>query len=198
MSLPRPDQIGGRTAEQRYGFLCGVTMQKAWTELFQIECLLNEFHFDRIVELGTGSGGTTIFLGLQGILRNIPVYSFDIGSNEEAQRLSARTKEAFRRIGVVYEEINVFDHVESIGHIINGEGRTLLYNDCGGTDGGKSETMLSFGRFLKEGDVVLVHDYDTQEFSVEVAKSMEKIIHVKPYEESWFRAFDAKHGAFIR
>jgi len=199
MKYPEPSFMGGKGHNERYGMFCGVSMQKSWAEMFQIEVLLNTGDFSRVIELGTGTGGTTLMLSLQGLVRNIAVYSYDIGSPHEAQAMSSYTRAHIRRVGALYHECDVFKNEEDISKIIALEGRTLLYNDCGGgKDDGKRKASLVFGKALKKGDVMLVHDYNTKEFHGDDVDLVKKECGLENYEQEWLDKFDAKHGAFIK
>ena len=196
---PIPSLMDGRWYGQRYGIFCGVQMQKSWAEMFQIEVLLNRGKFSRIIELGTGTGGTTLMLGVQGMTRNIKVYSYDIGSTNELQFMSDEVKQVLKSLNVNYVECDVFEREDEIRDIINQEGRVLLYNDCGGgKDDGKRKASLMFGKMLKSDDVMLVHDYNTNEFCGDDVEHTKKECGFANYEQEWLDQFNSKHGAFVK
>jgi cephalosporin hydroxylase len=190
--------MGGKDMTKRYGFFCGIGMQKSWSELFQLEALLNELRPDRIVELGAGSGGTTLFLAIYGRVNSIEVFSYDIGSDQPEQHMKDSVQDLLFDMEVRYQEVDIYQIQESIGNIIASDGRTLLYTDAGGSDNGKVNSLMAFAKYMKKGDIALVHDYGTREFPLEAVKTIEQMCNLSSFEPEWFKKFDAKHGAFIK
>jgi len=105
------------------------------------EALFSDWKPDYIIELGTGKGGLAKHL-------------VDYGAV-----LSIDKKEELREVTddrVTYIEANVFeDAVEANNASLMSKGKTLLI--CDG--GNKPEEFCRYSKYLKSGDVVMVHDY---------------------------------------
>lgn len=104
---------------------------------------------NRIIEIGTFSGGLTCFLGLYGKLFNIPVISYDITDYRNEV-----TKQWFDTFNIEYRLIDAFQDPQLIQDIRQ-DGVTLLL--CDG--GNKPAEMNHFSQFLKSGDIIMAHDY---------------------------------------
>ena len=99
----------------------------------------------RIVDIGTHKGGFSLFL-LKEI--NPPeFYTYDITKMYVCEELDK-----------YFEILDVFENVEKIGKIIQREGRTVLF--CDG--GNKKKEFQTFFPYLKEGDIIVGHDWGSE------------------------------------
>lgn len=101
--------------------------------------------FARIIEIGTDYGGLTNLLADLPISDNIEIHTFDISD----KRFIAHNSK------ITFHHNNVFEIEQQIGDMISDEGRTLLL--CDG--GNKRLEFQVFHKYLKNGDVIMAHDY---------------------------------------
>jgi len=141
----------GHYIREHYPYMFGVVASKNWAELFQLEVLINTFKFTRIIELGTGTGATTLLMAINCKLHNIVLYTFD------KIRIDHNVHCILQLLNANVHEWDIFEdqNVRYIKGLIRTTGRTLLYCD----NGNKPEELLTFCPALKKGDIVLVHDY---------------------------------------
>jgi hypothetical protein len=114
---------------------------------------------DKILEIGTGNGGFTIFLGVLGLMADFPIYSFDIHECPSEQWASFASKLPIRFIrGDVFEKNNL--NAIGIGNewgFMRTSGRNYIL--CDGPD--KPREFNLFAQLLKPGDVIAAHDYQS-------------------------------------
>jgi len=115
-----------------------VNAPKIFAEMFR------EVEYNRVIELGTGTGAFTYFLGSY---QSGQVYTFDTTRPEHEDRL--------RRIQVRFKHMDVFAHEDIVANLITCPGRTLLL--CDGGD--KAREVNIFAKYLKVDDVIMAHDY---------------------------------------
>lgn len=113
-----------------------------FTEFFKIE------KFDRVIELGTGSGGFTLFLGEH---YGKKLYTFDI--RDKLIKVEG-IKKQLKKLGVSINVVNIFE-TNDVKKLIIKKGRVLLLCD----NGHKPREVELFSPILKSGDVIMVHDY---------------------------------------
>ena len=102
--------------------------------------------FDRIIEIGTYKGGFTLWL-FKNVNPNVKIISYDINKNYREQSIIEKID---FRIGNCFK-----DRFYEITNLINDSGRVLLL--CDGGD--KEREFNSFSKYLKENDVIMLHDY---------------------------------------
>lgn len=133
----------------------GVPMsQHPWTvptfDLFFKRLEAENQRVSRIVELGTGSGGLTIWLGLYALFNEIKMVSYDVTDNREFPPVFDRLQIDYRLRSILLPEVQ-----EEIQKEISSPGITLLLCD----NGDKVAEVLTFGPYLKVGDFLFAHDY---------------------------------------
>ena len=181
--LPSPAKmqgvkVPGQYIKGAYQRLFGISVSKTWAEIFQVEAILGEVAFDRIVEFGTGSGAMTIFLGICATMQGKPVFTYD------TKEVSEQVQHIFSRLNVTSVTENIFEDEKIIGYIIGGEGRTLLYCD----NGNKNMEIETFAKYLKPGDVILLHDFpdEVSEADIEAAKKKHGLAD---WQKEWFMSY---------
>lgn len=111
-------------------------------------------YFDRIIELGTGSGVLTICLGLYAAsLDGCRVYTFDIHDH-----IVITAKDILCVLGVSMYTADVLDDDNTAGFVkelIESSGRVLLICD----NGSKDREFNLYAPSLKTGDFIKAHDY---------------------------------------
>lgn len=128
----------------------------------------------RIVEIGTGTGGLTVLLAL---------YAASVGAELVTYDIASRTQDnpAFARLGIDHRIADVREPfvAAEIARMIAAPGVTLFV--CDGGD--KLRDADVFADHMKPGDLLLVHDYATDEATFER--------DVKGRLWSWCEATDA-------
>lgn len=125
---------------------------QTWSAVTMLARFLTEHHdITRIVELGTGTGGLTLFFGANLLQRDGKVLSFDIADaqSEEARR-------DFEKLNIDFRKVNVLTgHAEKIAKEFIGAERALIFCD----NGRKPDELLRYARILKKDDIIMVHDW---------------------------------------
>ena len=133
----------------------GHAMQQTWSSLLMLEKVLSENKdVVRLVELGTGCGGLTLFWGLHMAMRSGRVLTLDI--NRWMAPAWQRWASLFN---IAFEQRNVFDQttVQRVRDFIR-DGRALVFCD----DGDKPRELPLYASILKRNDLVMVHDWGSE------------------------------------
>jgi len=130
----------------------------------------------RVVDIGTGCGGLTLFFGANMLQRDGKVLSFDI---EETQ--SAQARKDFEKLNIDFRKMNVFAHhtVKLVKEFIADE-RALVFCD----NGNKGREFPLYARILKPGDFIMAHDW-----GVEISEgNLDEFIYanLEPYKQEEF------------
>jgi predicted O-methyltransferase YrrM len=105
----------------------------------------------RVVDIGTGTGGLTLFFGMNMLQRGGKVLSFDI---EETQ--SAQARRDFEKLNIDFRKMNVFaDHTVSLVRRFIIDEPALIFCD----NGNKGEEFPLYAKTLKPGDFIMAHDW---------------------------------------
>jgi len=116
--------------------------------------IFNREQFARVIEIGTFHGGLSLFLAFCCLVKNMKFFTFDIRMNGKTAVYNK-----IRKLGGKFEKANVFQ-TDKIKQLILAPGRVMLL--CDG--GNKPKEIRTFAPFLKQGDVIMGHDYfDTQQ-----------------------------------
>lgn len=127
--------------------------------------LINEENFSQVIEIGTGYGGITLIvrdlLDARGF-KETPILTYDTGREDGPPEIIA---EANAGANIKFSNENLFsssylelasDEVEKhLNEYIGRPGTTLVL--CDG--GCKSCEVRALSKFLKNGDVIMAHDY---------------------------------------
>ncbi len=124
-----------------------------------------------IIEIGTLFGGFSLFLGKYSEFGEAKVITYDIKKPEKSEEIKKycdlRIKDCFSEGG------------KEIIDLINLSERSLIL--CDG--GNKINEFNFFGKYLKEGDIIMAHDYwHSQEYVTE-----------RGWEKAWGREIEYKH-----
>jgi predicted O-methyltransferase YrrM len=108
----------------------------------------------RVVDIGTGCGGLTLFFGANMLQRDGKVLSFDIDVLQSTQ-----AQRDFEKLNIRLEERDVFEEesVAMVRKFIEGE-QALIFCD----NGNKGREFPLYARTLKRGDFIMAHDWGVE------------------------------------
>lgn len=127
----------------------GFNMQQQKGVVEAVHELLSAVEPSRIIELGTGFGGLTVFFGLYGYKHECDVITYDNEPKDEA------VADLIAFLGVERYILDIFSIVDQISERIAESGKTILICD----NGNKVREVNTFAGSLKSGDVIMAHDY---------------------------------------
>lgn len=127
----------------------GYNMQQKKGVVEAFHELLSVVKPSRIIELGTGFGGLTVFFGLYGYCHECDVITYDNDPKDEA----AINLIVF--LGVERYILDLFSIAGQLSERIAEPGKTILICD----NGNKVREVNTFAGALKSGDVIMAHDY---------------------------------------
>ena len=162
-------------------YFLGYKTMQTWSALYMLENILdNNQNIKRIVDIGTGCGGTTLFFGLHMMVRNGQVLSFDI---YERQLKGWSGLAEFLNVSFINQNVFTEQSKTQIQKFIKDD-RALVF--C---DGGKKTSELNiFSKIIKPNDLLLVHD-----LGKEIKWSdIEKLEGVELYRQIEFNALKTK------
>jgi len=160
--------MGNETTE-----LFGIIMQQNDLAMPALSRLIKDERPVRIVEIGTGHGGLTIFLALTGI----PIITYDRVDYRDRPNL-------FSDLEISFRNVDIWNVVDEIKDIIQLPGKTLLM--CDGVT--KPKEFVTFAPFLKDGDIIMAHDYQSENWTtVDIDDSvLEGLPEIKKFRMSEF------------
>lgn len=135
--------------------LSGFKMAQTWSAIYALEQLLTaNKDITRILDLGTGEGGLTIFWGLQMAARNGSVLSFDI-----KKWMHPSWFELAKKLPIKFMQRDVFDQstIQLAADFIK-KGRTLVFCDASN----KPKSLNIYSRLLKKNDLIMAHDWGVE------------------------------------
>ena len=115
------------------------------------EALLQMYSFARVLELGTGNGVFSFYLYLASKVKGAQFVTYDV---KQVENPFTKMFPEFRERRV---EGNIFELVQEISKRVSSSGRTVLFIDAA-----KSKAFRTFVPKLKRGDIVVVHDWETE------------------------------------
>lgn len=132
-------------------FLGGICSQ-AFRALFYWERVFWGRPVRRFIEIGTGLGNMSLYFYLQCLNKNADFVSYDIFNKFKRNDSSVKKRlELASHIRIK----DVFNHVDEVAGEIQKPGITILF--CDGMD--KPHEVRTFAPFLKQGDIMAVHDW---------------------------------------
>lgn len=123
---------------------------------------VEEGYFNRIIELGTGSGGLTTLLSLMNIYENIDIYTFDI-----EDYVSDVTKKLWQVLQVTFTQTDILYGNDTVSNLLSELGKVLLLCD----NGDKRIEFNTYAPYLKSGDYIMAHDYFHTELKSDIWSS---------------------------
>jgi predicted O-methyltransferase YrrM len=130
----------------------------------------------RVVDIGTGCGGLTLFFGANMLQRDGKVLSFDI---EETQ--SAEAARDFEKLNITFHKMSVFynNAVELVREFIVDE-PALVFCD----NGNKGREFPLYAKTLKPGDFIMAHDWPIEISAGNINEYTHSIL--EPYRQEEF------------
>jgi len=145
------------------------------------ERVLRPLDFKRIIELGTFNGNFSVYLALWCQRRRVDFYTYDNQdwrTQEHWSWAADRYHEEFREsyIGNCFKQLDLLtkDATREVGGLIAQDGISVLFCD----DGNKTQEFLSLAPYVKVGDLVAAHDWDS-EIHPSAIKKAEKENNIK-------------------
>jgi 23S rRNA U2552 (ribose-2'-O)-methylase RlmE/FtsJ len=144
-------EITGHTQYKGYTAMQHFDYEEVFTKFLQ------EHQFDRVLEIGTASGGMTLFL--RDALPNAQILSYDINevswySNIRQHDIDIRVQDIFdKNIQTLTNTANIIDDY-ALNFIKNAKKLLVL---CDG--GNKIGEFNCIAKYLKSGDFIMAHDY---------------------------------------
>ena len=144
--------------------------------------LLIDIRPHRIIEIGTGAGGLTFFLGTYARIHGVRFVTIDI------RAMPVEMAGPAWAVGVNQTVGDVWDAESPISELIRQEGPSLVL--CDGGD--KPREFRTFTKWLKPGDVICAHDYPTMNWDcVEIEPADVNLLGLEKYH-----ADDMQAGAW--
>jgi len=151
------------------------------------ETLLAGYDLKRIIDIGTYKGFHSLYLLLYCLNRHdARLYTYD-----PLKKWGGSPLMNLLNFEKYYKKWNVFEHIEEIGKTIQEDGISIVF--CDGND--KSREFNTFAPFLKVGDVIGQHDWNTEYSKPEDTEETRKKYNLKEVlgkqcdEEGYLRFF---------
>lgn len=143
----------------------------------QIDKVLKSVKVNKIVEIGTGQGALSMYLGLVGARLGIPVYTIDKNTIKVDE-----TRVVLEKLGVNIITLNALCEpgISEVSNLISG---TPVYLIC--DNGDKKKEFNTFCGSLVSGSVVSVHDWGKEIQYNDVSDVVEKLRMVPFMKEKW-------------
>ncbi len=153
----------------------GQEIAQRWSDLFIFERTFQELKPDLIIELGTYCGALTHFLSLHG-----KVWTID-----NLDRRINKYRNVTYNIGDVFSE----EIEREISDLILSHDKVLLFCD----NGNKIDEFNKYAKYLKEGDLIFVHDWNDEIKMKDIEQTIKKY-NLKPY----LHELSEKHNSLLR
>ena len=170
----------------------GQRMQHSFYVYHIISCLLgdgNAKNIKGIIELGTGSGALTTYLGLWGARMGVPVYSFDFIDHAH----KGGSGPIFQRLGITYRQEDIFKNEESIKNLMAFLNPVYLVCD----NGNKVKEFNLFAPFLASGSIISVHDWSTKIRIEDIAETI-MLCGLQPLNQDQWLSYRALFASWIK
>ena len=142
-----------RTPADHSGRMFGLPCCHSWHALFVLDAAINEVKPQSIIELGTGSGGVSVYLAARATVGNIAFRTLDVRMcrSDAYAALEGIKRGAFKLGDGTLPRIAK----EASAKFAR---KWLVYNDCG--DGAcKQKAFAVWAKQMEHGDVMCLHDW---------------------------------------
>ena len=147
------------------GHIIGCMFAGGWTAQCQAdfwlwESILNQHRFDRIMELGTGTGIFSCFLLMHCLHKDADFVTVNKYPNPHWGKLNNMRLIDRLQLAKHIWQFDIFTDraIKQITNYIGKVGQTILYCD----NGDKPKEVATFAPYLKTGDIIAVHDWGTE------------------------------------
>jgi len=142
--------------------LFAIPVQRDWEDLRTMEEFLVSAWPSLVIELGTGTGGFSLYLAGYCAIHGHSFHTFDLGDKDHShQKPNMDALKAIRALGGHVHTSDVFSEgtVEVIRFLIGkSEGPAFIYCD----NGDKPREVNTYAPLLRTGDYLGVHDFGTE------------------------------------
>jgi len=107
----------------------------------------------RVIEIGTAEGGLTLLI--RSILDKIGLKDSQLTTYDILYEVELAYFIKMNDLNISYKIADIFDKLDELGKLIQEDGPTVVF--CDG--GNKSKEFNVIAPLLKQGDVILAHDY---------------------------------------
>jgi cephalosporin hydroxylase len=166
----------------------GYGIQQSWSALFMLNRVLDESKdIQRVVELGTGSGGLAIFFGLIMHNRAGKVITIDTTMPNQA------TLKDFEYLNIEYLQVDVFSDkaLDHIKDFIKGY-RVLVLCD----NGCKKKEFPLYTNIIKSNDLIMAHDWLAEIFKEDLDNETMSVLDY--YHQDEFDALKTRMLSMIK
>jgi len=136
----------------------GRPVAQSFAAFYLFEKVLLNNPFRRIVELGTWKGNLSLYLYLYCLSEEAEFYSFDIQKQNSYLDNKKDVLKDVLRFDEHFKILDVLNKNEEISNIIKKDGRTIIFCD----NGRKIQEFNIYAVSLKVGDIIGVHDWDSE------------------------------------
>ena len=159
-----PEYLRDDLTRSNYKGLCLQQIKEAM-DVFPV--LLDKLKPRKIIEIGTGHGGLTLFL--RNISKPIEFYSFDICEElSKFQQVLIDEGVKINYLNIFKEQVKDWNCLEVKDEWVSIFDETPKLVLCDG--GTKKGEFNGLSKYLKPGDVIMLHDYSTSEESFNTLK----------------------------
>jgi len=137
------------------GLFLGLKLDQTKDAIGVWEIVLRKFPFQRIVEIGTYRGNTSIFFLLYCMRVGAKFLTYDI---KDMRRIKGEFIRKLYKESDCFRLGDVFKKEQEIKEFITQEGLSIVF--CDG--GNKEKEFNLFSQHLKLGDIIAVHDWGTE------------------------------------
>ena len=133
---------------------CGIKVYQSWSALYLFELIFKTYAPRRVIELGTGWGGASLFMHFLAKAYDSEFITYD---KTPAYLEIGRGKVLFQKFGVDFRKADIFEPktIDEIRKLIEAPDRVFVYCD----NGNKINEFNIYARFLKPDDIIGVHDW---------------------------------------
>jgi len=148
----------------------GRPVAQSFAAFYLFEKVLLSNPFDRIVELGTWKGNLSLYLYLYCLSEEAEFYSYDIQKQNTYLNDKKDILKDILHFDNHFKTLDVLNENEEISNIIKKDGRTIMFCD----NGRKIQEFNIYAVFLKSGDIIGVHDWDSEISFEDIKETIEK------------------------
>ena len=162
----------------------------SYVEMIFLDQILTRYHFDSVIEFGTGNGGITTLFAIHCLRMGASLDTFDImGEPNRGLYKKLRTLVPIR-----FHKTNVFNEetINTVSTLLR-QGKALIYCD----NGDKPREISTYAPLMKNGDVIMAHDKD-QEIHLHQIEDVIRRENLKPIHQRLANRLGAGIFSFMK